>query len=250
MVYILALISLLTCSSVLAVDPYTYIPEKAPGVINILKDQIDRVWKDIPSRTYLAGLIEQESCISLTHSRCFDPTSSLKTAREEGAGLGQLTRAYAKDGSLRFDSLEDMVKRHSAQLKGLNWKTVYSRPDLQVTAMILMVKDNYNQLDKDIPYQERLKFTDSAYNRGLGNLKKDRRTCGLKSNCDPNIWFKNVERIKPASLKPIYGNRTGWDINREHVSSVFNIRMNKYVPLMEDDSVSVKNTKCIKWSEE
>ena len=66
---------------------------------------------------YFSGLIEHESCIPLTHSRCWSAKAELNTKwpngkqREQGIGFGQITRAYTEAGSIRLDVLNDLKKR-------------------------------------------------------------------------------------------------------------------------------------------
>jgi len=211
-----------------AIDPKVYIPKNAYNVLPLIKNKQMQIWPDHPDPAYIAALIEHESCVSLTSPRCFSHKSSLKTAREEGAGLGQLTRAYNKEGKIRFDKLEEMSSKYNRYLSELTWKNVYTRPDLQVAAVILLSKENYRAFDPKIPLLHRLKFADASYNQGLGKTKRDRTQCGLKKNCDPNYWDNNVELIKSPGLKPLYGNRTAWDISRHHVKDVFTVRKPKY----------------------
>ena len=51
--------------------------------------QTERLWPAHPYAAVVPALIEQESCISLTHSKCWNSASRLKTEKEEGIGLGQ-----------------------------------------------------------------------------------------------------------------------------------------------------------------
>lgn len=222
------IVSFFLCSSVEAIDVKTYIPPQAYSYRLTIKEELNTYFRDIPHWNYIPSLIEHESCISLRHSKCWNPRSQLKTSREEGAGLGQLTRAYNSDGTLRFDSLKEMRKKYYAELKELKWETIYSRPDLQIRTMILMVRDNYNMLYAVEDEDSRLQMSDAAYNGGLSGLLKERRACGLASNCDPNIWFNHVEKHCLKSTKPLYGNRSACDINRHHVYDVYIVRMPKY----------------------
>jgi len=48
-------------------------------------------WNDITIPSVIPGLIEQETCYSLTHPRCWSSMAKLETSREYGFGLGQLT---------------------------------------------------------------------------------------------------------------------------------------------------------------
>lgn len=207
----------------------TFIPERAKEHLPTLSAQVKDVWPTMPTPNYFAALIEHESCISLKHSRCWAPTSRLKSDREEGAGLGQLTRAFHADGSVRFDALADSRRLDPRGLNELRWETVYQRPDLQMRVIVLMTRDAYNRLAKLVPeHMPRLAMADAAYNGGLGGLLNERRACGLKADCNPNVWFGHVEHTCLKSTKPLYGNRSACDINRHHVHDVLKTRMPKY----------------------
>ena len=212
-------------------DIKRYIPVQASNHLPTLKKETDYYFPTLTFKHYFGGLIEQESCISLTHSKCWNPKSSLKTKREEGAGLGQLTRAYKADGSIRFDSLAEMRNRYKEDLKELAWSNIYQRPDLQIRAILLMTKDNHRIFNL-VPSTEieKWKMIDAAYNSGPGSVKKRRTTCGLKKDCDPTIWKHNLEDTVVLSQKPIYGNRSPHFINNEHVEMIFDHRMHKYEP--------------------
>jgi hypothetical protein len=207
------------------------VPTRAHEHLPTLRAEIDAHWADIPVRAYPAGLIEHESCITLTHSRCWSPTSRLKTAREEGAGLGQLTRAYRANGSLRFDALAEMVQRHPA-LVGLAWDNIYQRPDLQLRAVVLKLRDDYQRLSSVRDPMQRLAMTDAAYNGGISGVINERRACGLADACDPQQWWGHVERTCLKSRVALYGNRSACDINRHHVVDVLRRRMPKYEGLV------------------
>ena len=187
-----------------------------------------------PKAGALGALIEHESCISLTHSRCWNPKSRLRTPREEGAGLGQLTRAFRPDGSIRFDALKELRDRHNIALSELNWSNIYSRPELQIRAVILKMRDNYTYYIKYSANElEALAFADAAYNGGIGGLNSERRACKLSSSCDHTKWFGNVERFCMKSKASLYGNRSACDINRHHVSDVLITRYPKYRKYLE-----------------
>lgn len=183
-----------------------------------------------PKRHLVASLIEHESCISLTHSRCWDPTSRLKTAREEGAGFFQITRAYKQDGiTIRFDALSELRTKYKTELHELTWNNIYSRPDLQIRAGLLKSKENYEIF---APYaasvDDALAFADAAYNGGVSGVNQERRACVLTKGCDPKKWFGHVEHLCLKSKAALYGKRSACDINRHHVADVLLIRSNKY----------------------
>lgn len=202
-------------------------PPQALQYLPILAHEQQAFWPGMPYPAYLGGLIEHESCITLKHSRCWNPASRLKTAREEGAGFGQITRAYRADGSIRFDALTEMRTRHPA-LREWSWANVYQRPELQLRAVVLMSRDNYQALRMVADPLARLTFADAAYNGGLGGVQKERRTCGLKDGCDPQQWFDHVELVCLKSKRILYGTRSACDINRHHVVDVLLVRAPRY----------------------
>jgi len=182
-----------------------------------------------PKAAYLGSLIELESCIHLKHPRCWNPKSRLKSAREEGAGLGQITRAFKADGTIRFDALSELKHKYPKELAELSWQVVYDRPDLQIRTLTLMMRDNYQYFNRHVkdPYHA-YAFADAAYNGGAGGVDHERRACKLATWCDPNQWFDNVEKLCLKSKAALYGNRSACDINREHVRNVINTRSEKY----------------------
>lgn len=226
-------ISMILSSFSWGVDVKTYIPPRATQYLGIVKAESNRLMPAMPYPYYFGTLIEQESCISLTHSRCWSPSSQLKSHRELGIGLSQVTIAYNPDGSVRFDTLTDLAKRHRQELRELSWNTIRDRPDLQIRSMILLSKGNYDALYTTKDTFERMALMDAAYNGGLGGLQKERRACGLSAHCDPNKWFGNVEKLCLKSKKPLYGGRSACDINREHTFTTLNIRMSKYKKQMQ-----------------
>lgn len=194
-----------------------------------LKAEQRQFWPDHPDPAALAALVEQESCVSLKSARCWNPAARLKSAREEGAGMGQITRAYRADGSLRFDALAGLRDQYGAELAGLSWGSVYQRPDLQLRALVLMSRDSARPFRSAAGW---LQFGDAGYNGGVAGVQKERRACTLSRGCDPGQWFGHVERHCLKSRQPLYGGRSACDINREHVANVFHVRRAKYVDAM------------------
>ena len=181
-----------------------------------------KFWPEHPDPALLAALVEQESCAS--KKMCWNPEAKLSSKREEGAGLGQITRAYKDDGSTRFDALAGLSKQYSA-LKEMNWATIYQRPDLQLRAIVLMSRDAAAPFKKT---SGMLAFGDAGYNGGPGGVMKERRACQMAPGCDPDKWFGHVEHHCLKSKQPLYGNKSACDINREHVRNVLIVRAPKY----------------------
>jgi len=194
-----------------------------------LRAEQRQFWPDHPDPAALAALVEQESCVSLKSPKCWNPGARLKTDREEGAGMGQITRAYRADGSMRFDALADLREQYDAELGALSWDSIYQRPDLQLRALVLMSRDAARPFRASAAW---LHFGDAGYNGGVAGVQKERRACKLSAGCDPAQWFGHVERHCLKSRQPLYGGRSACDINRQHVHNVFLVRRAKYVGVM------------------
>lgn len=218
-----------------AQDVRTYVPEQAKVLAPLAVAQIDQYWPTMPVRSHMGSLIEQETCISLKHRYCWSPTAKLKTSREEGAGLGQLTRAWSSSGALRFDALQEVKSMDPTALRELNWDSVYSRVDLNMRAILVKLKDCDSKLSKLTaadPYN-RTAFCDAAYNGGMGGLLTDRKLCAFSRGCDPQRWFDHTEHHSNKSRAKWQGyGLSAFEINREHVKMAMVVRRPKYVPLL------------------
>ena len=226
-----------TIITALAVDVYTYIPKNAVKFVPELEKEQEHTLNGFVLPQYFGSLIEHETCITLTRSGCWSPKQQFKTKwsnglpREQGAGLGMLTRAWKQDGSIRMDSLLAIKKRFPKELEELSWNNITDRPDLQMRSMILLWKSGFDQLPNDIDIGDRIAMADSIYNGGFKYLYRERAQCKLRKGCDPKMWFNNVENENARGTKVLYGNRTAYEINRNHVIDVFVIRIGKYIKL-------------------
>lgn len=208
------------------------LPAGAVKYCPMLHAEQQRLWPTHPDPAALCSLVEQESCVSLKSARCWNPRARLKTAREEGAGMGQITRAYRSDGSTRFDALADLRARYQAELGEWSWENAYTRPELQLRGIVLLSRDTAR------PFRQApavLAFADAAYNGGPGDVQRERRACALTKGCDPGLWFGHVEAHCMKSRQPIYGGRSACDINREHVHNVLLVRRQKYLQFFANE---------------
>lgn len=214
-----------------AQDVRTYVPPPAQALAPTVVREIEAHWPDVPRRSYVGALIEQETCITLRHRFCWSPTAQLKTSREEGAGLGQFTRAWHADGRLRFDSLAETRSMAPHALADLNWQTVYQRADLGVRAVLVKLRDCDARLQRlgRFDGMQRLAFCDAAYNGGWAGMLNDRKLCALKAGCDAGQWFGHVEHTSAKSRAKWQGyGKSAFEINREHVHMALQVRREKY----------------------
>ncbi|MBN9411330.1 MAG: hypothetical protein J0H69_19470 [Burkholderiales bacterium] len=210
------------------------VPAPAKTLAPLVVDEIERRWPEIPRRSYIGALIEKETCITLTHRSCWSTSARLKTSREEGAGLGQITRAWTADGALRFDALAETRAMAPQDLAELNWTSVYIRADLGIRAILVKLEDCDDRLKRLGSFEPlvRVAFCDAAYNGGWGGLQQDRRLCALKPGCDAGQWFGHVEHTSSKSRTKWQGyGQSAFDINREHVASTVPLapRRGKYL---------------------
>ena len=203
----------------------TTIPERAHFYAPILKKEITQTWPDIPLPAALAGQVEQETCPSLTHKKCWNPRAELKTSREYGFGLGQIAVTSW------FNNFEE-VKKLDAKLKSWRWEDRYD-PARQLRALVVMDKKAYFKLSFATDHYERMAFMFSAYNGGLGGVMQDRRLA-LSKGADPNKWFGNVEIYSFKSKTKLQGyGKSFFEINRGYVKAVLTMRMQKYQPFFD-----------------
>lgn len=203
------------------------VPAAAKPLLPILVQQQRTTWPDLVGPEFLAGQIEQESCLSLTHSKCWNPRAELKTKRENGIGLGQFTRAYRADGSVRFDKISELAATYPS-LSGWGWANRYDAR-YQLTALVEMDHGLYRQVRGAATERDRKAFTLSGYNGGAGGVLQDRRLCGNTRGCDPGRWAGHVERTSLKSRVPVPGYKQSFfAINREYVHNILDVRSPKY----------------------
>lgn len=198
------------------------VPANAQLLAPLVVQEINSHWPQTPRRSYIGALIEKESCVTLKSRACWTTTARLKTSREEGAGLGQLTRAWNSRGGLRFDALAEVRDMDVAALQELSWDTIYLRADLGVRAVLVKLRDCHNRFERlKVPGEmARLAFCDAAYNGGLAGVQQDRKLCALTKGCNPDLWFGHVEHHSGKSRAKWQGyGASAFDINRAHVKA-------------------------------
>lgn len=241
LVWLIAVVLMASCqfAPVMAQNVRTYIHPRIAPLVPVYRQELAAHFPQIPQPWYVLGLTEHESCISLKHSRCWSATSQFatkwketNTPRELGVGLAMITKAWTKEGNVRMDTLSNLKKVYPTELRDLTWDNISQRPDLQIRAMVLLLRSDYRGLSSVKDPVERLKMTDSAYNGGRRDVERARKVCGLTKGCNPEIWFGHVEKHSPKSTKVLYGDRSAKDINLHHVHDVFDVRMPKFKPIL------------------
>jgi hypothetical protein len=192
--------------------------------------QVKSGWPDIPFPVYIPAQIEQETCISYKHKKCWNPKAELKTSREWGVGLNQMTIAYNKDGTERFNYFKEL--KRSKEFVNWDWEDRYN-PDFQILAIILSMKKNWYSITfSDIPPYERYAMALNIYNGGYGGFIRDMNLClSNKPRCDSKRWYGNIEKFSTKSKKPQpeYGARSFYEISREYPVNVQTIMYKHYV---------------------
>jgi len=227
---VLAIAMLATCGLRAA---HAQVPPQALEHLPTLVQTQRSIWPDAPMPSFLAGQVEQESCISLRHLKCWNPRVELKTKREYGFGLSQFTVAYREDGSVRFNKWAEMRMRYPS-LRGWTWENRFD-PAFQLTAMVELDKSIYRIWSDAASTRDRLGFTLSAYNGGEGGVRQDRLLCRNTNGCDPSRWFGHVERNSLKSKVAFKGyGRSPFEINREYPPNVLDLRRKKYEPFFRE----------------
>jgi hypothetical protein len=203
------------------------VPEKAKPYKDAVITSIKKM--DFPKEypQSIPGQIEQETCISLKGRSCWNSHAELKTSREYGFGLGQLTVAYNKDMTERFNTFKE-IKANKA-FKNWEWSDRFNA-SYQIEAIIYKDMLAFRAITwKMDTYFEKLAITFAMYNGGIGSIIRDRALCNQTKDCDSSKWFGNIEKtsFKSRVIAKGYG-KSFYDINREYPRNILFIRMKRY----------------------
>lgn len=215
------------------VNVFTGLPKAAVQNLPLLASTVEVKWPDVQKPSTLAGQIEQETCPSLTHSKCFTSRAELKTSREWGVSFGQFTIAYDKQGRERFNAFED-VKKLDRELEAWQFSDRYNEK-YGMMAFVVRMKSEFNWVKGAQDFTSHQAFALSGYNGGRGGVLQDRRLCAATKGCNPDVWYDNVEKTsyKSRVVPKGYG-QSMYHTNRGYVDNVQNKRSKKYVPFMRE----------------
>ncbi|MGH7499476.1 MAG: lytic murein transglycosylase [Gemmatimonadales bacterium] len=226
------LLSVLAASALLAVAASAQtLPGRSLQYLPLLDTLLTEMWPELELRSMFAAQIEQETCISVTSKGCWNPRTELKTSREYGFGLGQITIIYNSDGSVKSSTFEEM-KKLGGRLAAWKFEDRFD-PEMQLRSMILTEKLLYHRIQFGTATDvDRLAFTLSAYNGGIGGVMQDRRLC-QKPACDNSRWFGHVAVNSRKAKQPIIGYRTSfYDTNRCYPRYILMDRRPRYAPYL------------------
>lgn len=213
------------------VNVFAGLPPGAVQNLPLLASTVEAKWPNAPRPSTLAGQIEQETCISLTHSKCFTSRAELKTSREWGVSFGQFTIAYDAKGKERFNSFED-VKKLDRELAAWQFSDRYNER-YGMMAFVVRMRSEFDWVKGAQDFTSQQAFALSGYNGGRGGVLQDRRLCAATKGCNPNVWYDNVEKTSYKSrIAPKGYGQSFYSINRGYVDNVQNKRSKKYVPFM------------------
>lgn len=201
------------------------LPPQSAQHLPVLVAEATRLRSPIPAFIQ-AGQIDHETACPLK-SKCWNPGVQFKTSREQGVGLGQITRVFG-----RFDALAELRAAHRAELLGWSWDTVHDAR-YQVRALVLKNGDNYKAIAWQFVDPHKLPPVLTAYNRGIGGVRASRRICQVTSGCDPSKWYGHVERTCAGSKQIIPGtNRTACQISNAYAADVMQraVKYHKVAP--------------------
>lgn len=208
---------------------YAQLHERAKIYVPVIMEQSYQVWATLDHPDVIAGLIEKETCITMKHSYCWNPNAKFETAREYGFGLGMFTKTQS------FNVFEEL-KGQDSDLKDWKWDDRFDAQK-QIRGISIKLRNDYLYIKKSTNKEDDTwKFTLSAYNGGRGYVLKDIKLCKATQGCDPDKWFNNVENTSTRSKTKWKGyGLSAFDINRQYVDQIWNVKRQKYCLYMNDN---------------
>lgn len=193
------------------------VPVQAKPHLVVLAAEAKRLRAPIPTHI-LAGQIDKETNCP-NKRQCWNTETQFKTSREWGYGLAQFTKTQ------RFDALTETRAKHLAELGGWSWKNP-GEARYQLRALVLKTRDNWQVIAP--LFDDPLYAVVTAWNRGIGGVRADRRICQVTAGCNASKWAGNVATACSSGSAIIPGTRrTACQIKNSYAPDVA-IRAQKY----------------------
>lgn len=189
---------------------------KAQRYLPALKTAINTHWPDAPMRHYISGQIELESAGWNEHAQ-------LKTSREYGFGLGQITIAYNQDGSERFNNF----KAAQRIFRDWKWEDRFN-VKYQLGYAVISDRSSFKQVSRLMRDDDsRWRASLVAYNAGYGTVLQ-RRALAIRSGVPADRWVGGLDQVAMAyERKPLYG-RPLVEMRNAYPRVICDVRAPKY----------------------
>lgn len=182
-----------------------------------LSRAIDANWPGMPLREIAAGQVEQESN--------WKETATLKTSRELGRGLVQMTIAYDKSGKERFNIFRDASRMRA--LKAWDWQRDPYNTRYQLTFLVLQDRSNFVQVRPFFANDtEAHKGSLVCYNAGSGRWLQ-RRANAKRMGLPFDRWDGGLDRAYSKGETALLYGRPLWQAVNEYPRVIFK-RSDKY----------------------
>jgi hypothetical protein len=165
-------------------------------------------WKEVPYKHFIPAQIEKESL--------WKWNAELKTSREYGIGLSQITVTS------RYNNFLEATKRYN-ELRNWKWEDRFNI-NYQLHFVVLQDKSNFTANKK--LFNGNLNTWAGAlvsYNAGYGTVLNRRALCKVTPGCDYSIWFGGLDSVQLKHEKNLlYGKSLGSRRNDYPHDIIFN----------------------------
>jgi len=186
-----------------------------------LSSAIDAQWPAMPLRRIAAGQVEQESS--------WKEHATLKTSRELGRGLVQMTIAYNAAGQERFNIYRDASRMRA--LQAWDWQRDPYNTRYQLTFLVLQDRSNFSQVRRFfVNDAEAHKGSLVCYNAGSGRWLKRRANAKLMG-LPADRWDGGLDRAYSKGEGALLYGRPLYEAVNEYPRAIFK-RSAKYQGLV------------------
>lgn len=178
-----------------------------------LSELADLHWPSAPTREVMAGQIEQESR--------WKPGAELKTSREYGFGLAQITVTS------RFDNFQE-ARQRLPPLRDWQWNDRWNVRH-QMTYLVMTDRANFQAL-RGIFEDDENRWAGAlvAYNAGMGTVLQRRALALQTIPSAASKWFGGLDSVRlPGENRKLYGRNLG-DMRNEYPRLIIRVRAPKY----------------------